>query len=110
MGTDLNKWDSAKRAMLAALREGSYVHEPRRDMRRNQLATNEVDVATVIRVVEATRGQDARCSPLHGSLAIFKWTLQPSCDGRKWYIKGYFTGPLLHIQSVHAAGMHPEGT
>lgn len=110
MGTELNKWADAKRAMLEALREGRYVHELRRDMRRNELATGAVDVASVVRAVEATRGQDAQSSPLHGNLAVLAWTLQPTCAGRKWYIKGYFTGPLLHLQSVHAAGMHAEGT
>ncbi len=88
----------AKRALQAALRDGSYQHEARSGINtKNLLATGAVSAETVLEVVKRCNGSHCESSPHHSVPSVMVHVLRR--DG--WYIKFYFVDPVTTFISVH---------
>jgi hypothetical protein len=98
-------FSSAKRALLAALEAGTFLHEAREvSSEKNLLAVGDVTVEEVIAVVRRARGRDYSASPHHWSPDTEVHVFRPIVDGTRWYVKAYFleepAGTAVFI-SVH---------
>ena len=95
----------ARSRLIAALREGRVEHEAREVLEeKNLLAIGEVDVETVIRLLQRTRGEQYTETPHHWAAEVRVHVFTPVVDGERWYIKAYFlasSGGNATFISVH---------
>ncbi|WP_323830544.1 hypothetical protein [Pseudomonas sichuanensis] len=89
---------AVRRAVIAALEAGDYLHASRGDIEvKNLLATGAVTAAQVIDVILACNGTHYRSSPHHTVASVevhlIRW--------HGWYIKFYFLEPDTWFISVH---------
>jgi hypothetical protein len=88
----------AKRALLRALKNGTYQHYARNDISaKNKLLTGEISVEAVIRIVGKCSGTNHTMSAHHADQSITVHVLKR--DG--WYIKFYFIDADTWFISVH---------
>ena len=103
-------FSEAKRAVVAALREGNFEHEARGALaEKNLLAVGDVDASDVAKLVLKTRSEDYRESPHHWDQSVMVHTFTPTARKERWYIKVYFLetdgdGRKAMFISVHRAG------
>lgn len=92
----------AKRQVLAALKNGTWRTEASRQRidTKNRLATGEISVDDLARIIGKSRGQNHEMRPHHSDQAIAVHIIRK--DG--WYIKFYFVEPLTFFISVHEEG------
>jgi hypothetical protein len=82
----------AKAALIAALQQGAYGHEPREvQEEKNLLAMGEVTEAFVIELVRKSTGNAYSVSPHHADASVDVHLFKPTKDGQRWYVKAYFT-------------------
>jgi len=87
-------FNDAKRQVLAALKNGTWRVEARRRVdAKNELATGEVAVDELVKVIGRSRGQDHAMRPHDRDQAV---TVH--------IIKFYFIEPLTFFISVHEEG------
>lgn len=88
----------AKRDLLAALRNGRFLHEARREIdTKNLLLTGRITPAELAAIVSTCRGIHHTSSPHHQVPDIEVHVLRRS----GWYIKFYFADPNTVFISVH---------
>lgn len=88
----------AKRRVLKALAEGTYLHEARNRIDvKNELATGAITAAEVIAVIARCNGTHHAASPHHADASVDVHVLRR--DG--WYIKFYFLDEDTTFISVH---------
>ena len=103
-------FSEAKRAVVAALREGSFEHEARDALaEKNLLAVGDVDASEVAELVLKTRSEDYRESSHHWDQSVVVHTFTSSVREERWYIKVYFLETdrddrKAMFISVHRAG------
>ncbi|MCY3808067.1 MAG: hypothetical protein OXG58_01290 [Gemmatimonadetes bacterium] len=84
-------FSEAKRAVVAALREGNFEHEAREALaEKNLLAVGDVDGSDVAELVLKTRSEDYRESPHRWDQSMVVHTFTPTVREERWYIKVYF--------------------
>jgi hypothetical protein len=94
-------FNDAKRQVLAALKNGTWRVEARQHVdAKNKLATGEVSVDELVKVIGRSRGQDHAMRPHDRDQAVTVHIIRK--DG--WYIKFYFIEPLTFFISVHEEG------
>ena len=88
----------AKRRVLQALAEGTYLHEARNSIDvKNRFATGDVTAEFVAKVIGRCNGRDHSMSPHHRALHVTVHLIRR--EG--WYIKFYFVAPDTWFISVH---------
>ena len=88
----------AKRKVLAALANGSFLHEARNEIdAKNKLMTGEVSAATVAELIRGSTGNDHSRSRHHADPTITIHVI----SRKGWYIKFYFVDPDTWFISVH---------
>ncbi|MGG5290031.1 hypothetical protein [Pseudomonas shirazensis] len=93
-----NGFKAAKRAVIAALETGSYLHAARGDIAiKNLLAVGAVSARTVIEVIRSCSGAHHSCSAHHMAPEVIVHVLRR----HGWYIKFYFIEPDTWFLSVH---------
>lgn len=92
----MDQWtfSQAKAHAAKALREGRIQHEAREaQTQKNLLATGGIDTEEALQLIQATRGQQAKCSPHHADASIQVWVFRP----QDWYIKFYLLDQCIFI-------------
>jgi len=93
-----NGFKEAKRKLLAALANGTYLHEARSGIdAKNKLATGETSAAEVAELVRKSTGNDHSRSVHHADPSIIVHVI----SRKGWYIKFYFVDPDTWFISVH---------
>lgn len=88
----------AKRKVLAALANGSYLHEARNKIdAKNKLATGEISATEVAELIKGSTGNDHSKSAHHADPSITVHAI----SRKDWYIKFYFVDPDTWFISVH---------
>ena len=78
------KFLQVKALVIEALSEGRAHAEAREaQTEKNLLATGQIDPCEAIRIIQRTRGDQAKSSPHHSDSSIEVWVLRP----QGWYIK-----------------------
>jgi hypothetical protein len=91
----------AKRQVLTALKNGTWRVEARQRIdAKNKLATGEVPVDELAKVIARSRGQDHTMRAHDRDRSVTVHIIRK--DG--WYIKFYFVEPLTFFISVHEEG------
>jgi hypothetical protein len=91
-------FNEAKRKVLIALSEGSFLHEQRSEIDvKNWLEIGHVKPEEVAAVVRRCNGTHHTSSPHHGTP---EWTVHV-LRRDTWYIKFYFVDPQTVFISVH---------
>lgn len=89
---------AAKKAVLAALKQGDYQHAARNDIDvKNLLAAGEVSAEDVMNVIRRCDGTHYECSPHHQLKGVECHVIK----AQGWYIKFYFVDPATFFISVH---------
>ena len=103
-------FSEAKLAVVAALQEGNFEHEPREALaEKNLLAVGDVNANEVAALVLKTRSDDYGESPHHWDQSVVVYTFRPTVREKRWYIKVYFLETdgddrKAMFISVHRAG------
>ena len=88
----------AKRKVLTALANGSFLHEARNEIdTKNKLATGEVSAATAAELIKGSTGNDHSRSGHHADPTITIHVI----SRKGWHIKFYFADPDTWFISVH---------
>lgn len=88
----------AKRAVIAALRAGTFQHEARNEIDvKNLLQTGGVSAQFVEGIILRCKGTEHTCTPHHQVSAIDVHTI----ISQGWYVKFYFLDPDTWFISVH---------
>lgn len=88
----------AKRRLIDALREGTFLHEARSQVEtKNLLQMGQVTPDDIVEIVKRCSGQHHERSPHHSATGIDVHILRR--DG--WYVKFYFVDPDTIFISVH---------
>ena len=91
----------AKRQVLAALKNGTWRVEARQRVDvKNKLATGEVSVDALAKVIGRSRGQDHTMRPHDRDQTVTVHIIRKG----GWYIKFYFVEPHTFFISVHEDG------
>ena len=93
----------AKAALIAALENGTYGHEPREVLEeKNLLAIGEVSAAFVVELLRKTTGTNYTSSPHHADASVQVHVFKPTKSGQRWYVKAYFAPDASAVfVSVH---------
>ena len=87
---DSTGFDEAVRLTIEALRDGGFQHEPRPFASgKNLLATGEMTVAEVIRLLRRCPGTRYEVSVHHIDPTLEVNIFKPTAAGVRWYIKSY---------------------
>ncbi|MGV2833717.1 hypothetical protein [Pseudomonas shirazensis] len=93
-----NGFKAAKRALIAALESGNYLHAARGDITiKNLLAMGAVSARAVIEVIRSCSGAHHSCTAHHMAPEVMVHVLKR----HGWYIKFYFIEPDTWFLSVH---------
>ena len=89
---------AAKKQVLDALTNGSFLHEARNEIdEKNLLSTGAITPAELIDIIKRCNGTHHSESPRHAVNSVSVNVLKK--DG--WYIKFYFLDPNVMFISVH---------
>lgn len=92
----------AKQQLLDCLASGNILHEQRNNIDiKNFLATGEVSVDEVCRIVGRARGDSYECSRHHVIREVEVHIVKTRYMGIHWYLKWYFVDPNSVFISVH---------
>lgn len=93
------RFTEVKRAVIAALRAGTFQHQSRGQIEvKNLLQTGVVSAAEVETIIRRCSGTEHQCSPHHQVKSIDVHVIV----SQGWYIKFYFIGnPDTVFISVH---------
>ena len=89
---------AAKKAVLAALKDGDYQHADRNQIDvKNLLAVGDVSAQEIIDVIRRCDGTHYQSSPHHQIKSVECHVIK----AQGWYIKFYFVDPATFFISVH---------
>ena len=83
--------ESARQALVRALKDGDYQHEARDVLsEKNLLAVGIVSEGEVVVLLQRTRGDQYSTSPHDADQTVDVHVFRPEVKGQRWYIKAYF--------------------
>lgn len=91
-------YSSAKKKVLAALKNGNYLHEARNQIdEKNKLQCGDITPEFVVDLILKSRGHQHSSSPHHQDQTVTVHVIRT----KGWYIKFYFVDPETIFISVH---------
>ena len=89
---------TARHAVIAALLNGAYRHEARKDIAtKNLLLDGRVSPSELVAALKRCSGHDHSSSPHHQISSITVHVIRT----RPWYVKFYLVDPVTWFISVH---------